>query len=43
ANMVLIAAIKAGRPDGLRIMPPLIVHEADGSYTPVVRRFLHGE
>ncbi|MDE3282544.1 tRNA1(Val) (adenine(37)-N6)-methyltransferase [Lacticaseibacillus casei] len=43
ANMVLIAAIKAGRPDGLRIMPPLIVHKADGSYTPVVRRLLHGE
>ncbi|QVI36035.1 SAM-dependent methyltransferase [Lacticaseibacillus chiayiensis] len=43
ANMVLIAAIKAGRPDGLRIMPPLIVHEADGSYSPVVRRLLHGE
>lgn len=43
ANMVLIAAIKAGRPDGLRIMPPLIVHEADGSYTPAVRRLLQGE
>ncbi|OAU83218.1 methyltransferase, partial [Lacticaseibacillus rhamnosus] len=43
ANMVLIAAIKAGRPDGLRIMPPLIVHEADGGYTPFVRRLLHGD
>lgn len=43
ANMVLIAAIKAGRPDGLRIMPPLIVHEVDGSYTPAVRRLLQGE
>ncbi|WP_172844490.1 tRNA1(Val) (adenine(37)-N6)-methyltransferase [Tumebacillus algifaecis] len=31
-NIVLVEAIKGGRPE-LRIDPPLIVHQADGSYT----------
>jgi len=43
ANMVLIEAIKAGRPNGIRIMPPLIVHEADGTYSSSVRRLLNGD
>jgi tRNA1(Val) A37 N6-methylase TrmN6 len=34
-NIVLVEAIKGGRPD-LRIDPPLIVHEEDGSYTQTI-------
>jgi tRNA1(Val) A37 N6-methylase TrmN6 len=32
ANIVLVEAMKDGKPE-LRLLPPLIVHEADGSYT----------
>jgi len=32
ANIVLIEALKDGKPE-LRLLPPLIVHEADGTYT----------
>ncbi len=34
ANMVLIEAIKDGKPKGTRIMPPLIVAGEDGEYGP---------
>ncbi|KRM88215.1 tRNA1(Val) (adenine(37)-N6)-methyltransferase [Lacticaseibacillus thailandensis] len=33
ANMVLIEAIRSGRPDGVRILPPFVVYRADGQYT----------
>lgn len=32
-NMMLIEAIVGASPGGLKVMPPLIVHEEDGSYT----------
>ena len=32
-NMMLVEAVKGGRPGGLKVLPPLIVHEADGGYT----------
>lgn len=32
ANIVLIEALKDGKPE-LRLLPPLIVHETDGTYT----------
>ena len=34
ANMLLIEAIKDGSRDGLKILPPLFIHNEDGSYTP---------
>ncbi len=37
ANMVLVEAVKGGRP-GLRVQPPMILQEADGSYTEEIRR-----
>lgn len=37
ANMVLIEAIKDGRPE-LRLLPPLIVYQADGRYCPELLR-----
>ncbi|MGT2742116.1 GIY-YIG nuclease family protein [Streptococcus plurextorum] len=33
ANMLLIEAIKDGSTDGLKILPPLFVHKANGDYT----------
>ncbi|MFD1431776.1 tRNA1(Val) (adenine(37)-N6)-methyltransferase [Lacticaseibacillus yichunensis] len=42
ANMVLIETIKAGRPGGLRILPPLVVYGSDGQYLEEVRRLLYG-
>lgn len=42
ANMVLIEAIRAGKPGGVRILPPIVVYGADGAYTPEVEAMLHG-
>jgi len=43
ANMVLVEGIKSGRGNGFQMLPPLYVHEEDGSYRPEVRRILFGE
>ena len=32
-NMMLLEAVVGGAPGGLQVLPALIVHEADGSYT----------
>lgn len=37
ANMVLIEGIRGGRPQ-MRVEPPLIVYEKDGSYTEMVQK-----
>lgn len=42
ANMVLIEARRGGKPDGVRILSPVIVYGADGAYTPEVAALLHG-
>ena len=41
ANIVLIEALKDGKPD-LRLLPPLVVHEPDGSYTGEVLDIFEG-
>lgn len=42
ANMVLIEAMKDGKPD-LRLLPPLIVHEGDSrEYSPEIRELYYG-
>lgn len=41
-NMVLIEAIRDAKPE-VRIMPPLIVYEEDGSYTEELRKVYYGE
>ena len=38
--MLLIEAIKDGSTSGFKVLPPLIVHNDDGSYTPELRRDL---
>jgi len=42
ANMVLIEMIKSGRPNGVRILPPVIVYQADGDYGEEVHQLLYG-
>lgn len=42
ANMVLIEAIKDGRPNGVRIQPPLTVYREDNTYTDAVSQILYG-
>ena len=32
-NMMLIEAVVGAAPGGLKVLPPLIVHKGDGSYT----------
>lgn len=41
ANMLLIEGVKDGKPD-LRILPPVYVHDEDGSYSEEVRAMLEG-
>jgi tRNA1(Val) A37 N6-methylase TrmN6 len=41
--MLLIEAIKDGSVDGLHILPPLVVHEENGDYTPAIREIYYGK
>ena len=41
ADMVLVEAVRGGRA-GLQVLPPLIVYQADGSYTGEVRQIYYG-
>ena len=43
ANMILIEAIKDGKPDGLKILPPFYVHDETGDYSTEVKAILFGE
>lgn len=43
ANLLLIDAIKDGNLGGEIFLPPLIVHEADGRYTPDIEAIYRGE
>lgn len=42
ANMILVEAIKDGSPDGLKILPPLIVHKDNGDYTDAIHDIYFG-
>ncbi|MCU9533547.1 tRNA1(Val) (adenine(37)-N6)-methyltransferase [Streptococcus sp. CSL10205-OR2] len=42
ANMLLIEAIKDGSIEGLKILPPLIVHEDNGDYTKEIFEIYYG-
>lgn len=42
ANMLLIEAIKDGSLEGLKILPPLIVHEENGDYTDAIKAIYYG-
>lgn len=43
ANMLLIEAIKNGKPDGLVIEHPFVVYDENNNYLPEMRQILHGE
>jgi tRNA1(Val) A37 N6-methylase TrmN6 len=43
ANMVLVEAIKSGRPGGVRILPPLIAYDETNDYTPEMNNILYGK
>ena len=43
ANMVLVDAIKDGRPNGVRVMPPIVAYTEQDEYTPQVKTILHGD
>ncbi|CAM3124097.1 tRNA1(Val) (adenine(37)-N6)-methyltransferase [Leuconostoc rapi] len=43
ANMVLVEAIKSGRPGGVRIMPPIIAYTSENNYTSQVQNILYGQ
>src|SRR5699024_11637232 len=43
ANMILIEAIKDGKEEGLKIVPPLFIHDATREYSEEVKAILFGE
>lgn len=43
ANIVLVEAIKNGKTDGFKVLPPLFVYDGSNEYLPEVRRMLYGE
>lgn len=43
ANMILLEAIKDGKEEGFRVLPPLFIYEETGAYTPEVQAILFGE
>ncbi|MGT2755159.1 tRNA1(Val) (adenine(37)-N6)-methyltransferase [Streptococcus ovis] len=43
ANMLLVEAIKDGSTDGLKILPPLVVHEENGDYTKEIHEIYYGK
>ncbi|MBV7391561.1 tRNA1(Val) (adenine(37)-N6)-methyltransferase [Enterococcus sp. ALS3] len=42
ANILLIEAIKDGKNDGLRFLPPLITYDDQGNYSPLLKDMLYG-
>lgn len=43
ANMILIEAIKDGKEEGLKILPPLFIHDGSRAYSQEVKAILFGE
>ena len=43
ANMLLIEAIRDGSVAGLKILPPLFVHQESGEYTDEIREIYYGK
>lgn len=43
AHMVLVEGIKHGKVSGFKMMPPLYIHNEDGSYRDEVRKIFYGE
>ena len=41
AERVLIEGVKNGRP-GAKVLPPLVMHNADGSFTEAAKKMING-
>ena len=42
ANVVLVEGIRQGKPDGLKILPPLTIYDEEGNYLPEAKGMLYG-
>ena len=38
ANLIMMEAVVGANAGSLKILPPLVVHEADGSYTAAIKK-----
>lgn len=43
SNMILIEVIKDGKPSGLKVLPPLFVHDEQENYRPEIREIIYGQ
>lgn len=43
ANILLVEAIKDGKEDGLKILPPLVVYDEHDQYQPAIKELLYGQ
>lgn len=43
SNMILLEVVKHGKKRGLKILPPLYVHDEQGHYLPEIRQTLYGK
>lgn len=42
AKMMLVEAMKDGKQQGLKLLPPLFIHDDEGNYLPEVREIIYG-
>ncbi|MDO5457505.1 MAG: tRNA1(Val) (adenine(37)-N6)-methyltransferase [Atopococcus tabaci] len=42
SNMILVEVIKHGKKSGLKILPPLYIHDENGEYLPEIKEIIYG-
>lgn len=43
ANILLVEGIYQGKKDGLKVLPPIYTYDANGEYTPTIKKMLYGK
>lgn len=43
SNMILVEVIKHGKKSGLKILPPLYLHDENGDYLPEIKEIIYGK
>ena len=43
SNMILVEVIKHGKKSGLKILPPLYLHDENGEYLPEIKGIIYGK
>lgn len=43
SNMILVEVIKHGKESGLKILPPLYIHDENGEYLPEIKEIIYGQ